>query len=311
MMPVERRNLVVVRAGDKSLHPGWLAGPEPRSWDIVVNYFGDDPDRFRGPDVTRIDGKGPKWPALQALFQQHPELIDRYDHIWLPDDDLATDTASINRLFALCARHRLEVAQPALSWDSYFGHLTTLRNRRFRMRFTNYVEVMAPCMTASVLRATLPLFNANLSGWGLDFIWPRHVSRADGAIAIIDDVTVRHTRPVGGPNYKLLREGGISPWDELRRFCAANGIEQAPRIVTHKAMLRNGRMLGVEGRERLFAVLSILGLAGAPISSPERRRMLRRMAGMFYKNMLKIPDQVSETPLARGLRPTTFRARAT
>lgn len=311
MTAVSRRNLVVVRAGDKSLHPAWLAGPEPRNWDIVVNYFGDDPHIFRTPEVVRIDGKGPKWPALQALFMAHPDLVERYDHIWLPDDDLATDTASINRLFETCARHRLEVAQPALTWDSYFGHLTTLRNPLFRMRMTNYVEVMAPCMTAAVLRATLPLFNANLSGWGLDFIWPRHVSRPDGSIAIIDDITVTHTRPVGGPNYKLLREGGISPWDELRRFCAANGIESAPRILTHRAVMRSGRMLAVQGRERRFALMSVIGLAGAVLHSPERRRMLRRMAGMLYKSMMKIPDQVSETPLRAGLRPSGFRARAT
>jgi len=37
---MKRRNLVIVRAGNSSLHPEWLKGDGARNWDIVVNYFG-------------------------------------------------------------------------------------------------------------------------------------------------------------------------------------------------------------------------------------------------------------------------------
>ena len=74
---MSRKNLVVVRAGDNSLHPEWLDGSAERNWDLVVNYFGDDPDRYRTHDVVRIDGKGPKWPALQTLFLAHPPPCDK------------------------------------------------------------------------------------------------------------------------------------------------------------------------------------------------------------------------------------------
>jgi hypothetical protein len=57
-----RGNLVVVRAGDSSLHPTWLPASGHRNWDLLVSYIGDDPENFRVPAVTRIDGKGPKWP---------------------------------------------------------------------------------------------------------------------------------------------------------------------------------------------------------------------------------------------------------
>lgn len=83
-----RRNLVIVRAGDSSLHPTWLPPSGQRSWDLVVNYFGDDPHRHRAPDLQRIDGKGPKWRGLHRLFTAHPQLLERYEYIWLPDDDL-------------------------------------------------------------------------------------------------------------------------------------------------------------------------------------------------------------------------------
>jgi hypothetical protein len=76
-----RRNLVIVRAGDSSLHPTWLPASGQRNWDLVVSYFGDDPQKFRIPDVTRIDGKGPKWIGLHKLLTENIDLVRQYDYI--------------------------------------------------------------------------------------------------------------------------------------------------------------------------------------------------------------------------------------
>ncbi|MRH89383.1 DUF707 domain-containing protein [Nocardia sp. SYP-A9097] len=225
-MPTEpvRRNLVVLRAGDSSLHEQWLAGPQPRNWDFVVSYFGDDPMRYRTGDVTRLDRKGPKWPALQhVLTVDLAEVIDRYDYVWLPDDDLATDTAAINELFDRTARYRLSLAQPALTEDSFFTHEITLVDRRFELRYTNFVEIMAPCFSRDFLTRCLPTFGKSQTGWGLDFHWPRFAPHT-GALAIIDAVTVRHTRPVGGPNLTAARAAGVDPVLEYRDYLLEHEI---------------------------------------------------------------------------------------
>jgi hypothetical protein len=82
------RNLVVVRAGDGSLHQGWLNGSERPDFDLIVSYFGDDPDAFRTPDENRVDQKGGYWDGVYKLFGKHPELVDRYEYFLLADDDL-------------------------------------------------------------------------------------------------------------------------------------------------------------------------------------------------------------------------------
>jgi choline dehydrogenase-like flavoprotein len=299
LMEMRRKNLVIVRAGDTSLHPQWLQGDAARSWDLVVNYYGDDPARYIEADVTRIDSKGPKWPALHALLEENPRYLLDYENIWLPDDDLLTTKAEINALFEMFGRHGLQVAQPALTWNSYFGHLTTLQSTALEIRFTNYVEVMAPCFSAPALRKALPWFNANLSGWGLDFIWAKVVDRPERQIAIIDAVTVQHTRPVGGPNYKMLRERGVSPWDELRSFCKANGIDEEPIIRTHRAVRRDGTVVDVMAQPRWFTMRMILGYLPALRHSPDARRMLRRLAGMAWKGLYNVPDRVAEMPMVR------------
>jgi len=207
------KNLVVVRAGDQSLHPEWLGDPATRQWDIIVNYYGDDPNCFRDQGQQRIDSKGPKWPALHALVHDHAAQIDAYDYLWFPDDDLASDQASINRLFEICHQHDLELAQPSLTFDSIIGHPITATNKAFLLRYTSFVEIMAPCFSRSFFQRCRASFNTNLSGYGLDFLWPTWAS-AKTKVAIIDAIAVKHTR-ARGSQYHALNEKGITPEQEL------------------------------------------------------------------------------------------------
>jgi hypothetical protein len=80
-----------------------------------------------------------------------------------------------------------------LTLDSIAGHIVTLTNRSFKLRFTNFVEIMAPCFSRNFLKRCAPSFGANLSGWGLDYLWPTW-AESPSKVAIIDSVAVRHTR---------------------------------------------------------------------------------------------------------------------
>lgn len=221
---MKRHNLVIVRAGDDSLHPCWLRGSTERSWDLIVSYFGDDPDRFREPDSIRIDGKGPKWPALQTLLQSQSNLLSRYDYIWLPDDDIDCNADDINRLFAAARKHSLLLCQPALTLRSYFHWVVTLQHPFARLRYTNFVEIMVPCFDRKFLTRLIPTMGENLSGWGLDFLWPRMTGGEPNRIAIIDTVAVTHTRPIGSANYSFLKVRGITAQDEMIALLRAHGI---------------------------------------------------------------------------------------
>lgn len=217
-----RRNLVIVRAGDASLHPAWLKAE--RSWDIIVNYFGDDLDLYRQNDVRRIDSKGPKWPALYELMSTLHTELNNYDYIWFPDDDLACSPEAIDQFFALCSQFKLDLAQPALTHDSHIGVHITVANRSFLLRYTNFIEIMAPCFSRAFLDRCWQSFNTSLSGWGLDFVWPRRVEDPR-KVAIIDAVQIKHTRPMGGPNYNLLTQQGVDPNEELHALLANEGIK--------------------------------------------------------------------------------------
>ncbi len=244
-----RRNLVIVRAGDHSLHPRWLEDGARRSWDLLVSYFGDDPEKYRRDDVIRIDGKGPKWPALRALIEAEWDLVSRYDYIWLPDDDIACRGRDIDRLFRLAAEYRLCLSQPSLTLDSYFSWLVTLRNPLLRLRFVNFVEIMVPCFRRDFLERSLPAMSNNLSGWGLDHLWPTMLGPRE--MAIFDAVAVTHTRPIGGANYSFLRDRGIAAYQERDEFkqlyALGDTIIRTEAVVTAGGIeLRHGSRLMAE-----------------------------------------------------------------
>ncbi|TCT25165.1 DUF707 domain-containing protein [Thermomonas haemolytica] len=225
----QRRNLVIVRAGDNSVHPGWLAG-SARDFDLFVSYFGNQPGRYAEQAEYHEDRKGMKWPVLGELLQAHPELVERYDYFWLPDDDLVADTATIDRMFAFARAYQLALAQPALTRNSYYTWPLLLQDARYQLRYTRFVEVMAPMFDRDALRTCLPTFTESTSGWGLDSVWPRLLAdRGEQAMAIIDATAVYHSRPVGGG--ELYKSTGFkAALADEDRVMAKYGLDRRARV---------------------------------------------------------------------------------
>src|SRR6202167_4415659 len=134
--------LVILRAGDYSLHPNWLTGL--KDWDLAISYYGSNLHKTF-PEASYMHRfRGGKWDGLYDFFNSRPEILSKYDYFWLPDDDIDTNTDTINRLFSRTERYNLELAQPSLTTDSYFSNLLTVRCRWFLVRYTSFVEIMAP-----------------------------------------------------------------------------------------------------------------------------------------------------------------------
>lgn len=254
-----RKYLVVLRCGDQSLHPNWVSGP--RGFDLAVSYFGGDAER-PFPEAAFVHRyKGGKWDGLADFFRSFPELLGQYDYFWLPDDDILTDAAAIDRLFAAVAAARLELAQPSLTPESYLSHLLTLTNPAFDYRLVNFVELMAPVLSPRLLAKVLPLFGCSRSGFGIDYVWQRFTAAPERDVAIIDSVAVTHTRAVGGALHRMIRDAGhLSPQQEEELFLAPYGAINRTRV-TFGGKLRHG--LFIRGRH-LASTIEMLGWAARP-----------------------------------------------
>jgi hypothetical protein len=238
----KRANLIILRAGDNSLHQTWLAGECDRNWDLLISYFGEHPERSCTTGIMTSLDKGPKWPVLKKLIKKHSAYIFSYEYICFPDDDLLWNKQDINQFFDITRRFNLTLTQPSLTLDSFASHQITLHNPNYLIRLTNYVEVMAPCFERQALRRCAESFDETLSGWGLEFLWSKLLDSNMKRFGIIDAVQMRHTRPLGGPLYNILKKKGLSPGMEEQELFRRHDIQRY-LIETVGAIDLNGQLL--------------------------------------------------------------------
>ncbi len=250
--------LALFRAGPSSLHPHAVQRLEQQNFDYALSWYGDAPPVHAQGAAFVHHVKGAKWPGLEATLMAHWDQIQKYRYVWFPDDDLLCVPEQVSRFFTICEELRLELAQPALTPDSYFAHPVTLQHSAFQLRFTNFVEIMAPVLAIDLLSRVFHTLRNQISGFGLDALWPRFTRL--GRVAIIDDTPVRHTRPCGGPVYRFNEEAGLAPIHEDWLVSAASFIETAPDFhINFGGLLQSGDALCIgEEKAEINRVLGAL-----------------------------------------------------
>jgi hypothetical protein len=241
-MNTTHKNLVIGVVGDESAHSTWLDDPGLRNFDLCLVYFGNDVGRYSDQADYYFQRKGIKFRMLFDLAQEElGEIVSHYDHIWIPDDDIAATTRKINQLFRLAVKYKLQVSQPAIGKGDV--SFESLRHQpKFVLRYTRYVEIMCPLFTSEAFSQSLPTFQENHSGWGIDWVWSW--TRPQHEVGVIDAVSVHHTRPLnsGGVHHRL-RALGINPGRE----CRAIRSKYAIRNKRHRKGLVRGtaRLQGI------------------------------------------------------------------
>lgn len=208
---MRRANLVIVRAGDASLHPQWLTS-QNRTWDLVVLYAGDYPERYRDQYDELHRHSGSKWMAIADFLAARREIVQQYEYVWFPDDDLLTTGRNIDSFFELVKVFGFSLAQPAFTQYSFHAWEITLQEPTLAARVTNFVEIAAPCFEVATLEVFAPVFGENTSGYGYEWVWS-HLADRNGELrrGIVDRTPVYRTRPVG-----FIPGGRADPAEEER-----------------------------------------------------------------------------------------------
>jgi len=216
---IDRSNLVIVCAGDESLHVRYIGSQ--RSYDLCVIYFGGQKDRYRDHCEHYLASSGSQTRLLHLLFEQKPELLDRYTQFWLPDDDLETNTEDVNRLFELFGESDFAIAQPSLAPDSD-ASLSMLTCKGLGSCEINFVEIMCPLFTRQSLKLSIQYLAESVTGWGVDELWSVHALERGEKLGIFDQVQIGHYRPVGSAGwYQTLK---IEPRQELKELKQRHGL---------------------------------------------------------------------------------------
>lgn len=186
---------VISAVGSKSLHRQWIEDRAMVGFDLHLIVYDGSIETFRNDTEYICHMEGQKLWLTYKYLNLHPEYIDKYDFFFIPDDDIIMDARNIMQFFECMEKYNLKIAQPSLRC-SYFTWGHVLRDNCCSLRYTNFVEMMVPCFSREALKNVLFTFNENSTGWGTETHWPLLIKTNNKDMAIIDEVSVLHTRPI-------------------------------------------------------------------------------------------------------------------
>ena len=232
-----RRNLVVLRANEQSLHMSWARDIQDRdrSWDLCISYYGRletfPPEDFS--EFACLQNRQRKFVSLKELMHD-ASILWNYDYIMFPDDDLQMKWSDLNIIFDICSEFQLQLAQPSLDPASVINYKNSKQKPGFLLRFVTMVEVMAPIFSSKALRQCIHTFDLNQSGYGIDYAWTKLVDGPLTKIAVIDRVAIQHTRPTGNRyDLKAAIEEGYETSDKFG-FLDQYTMRELGGILAHK-----------------------------------------------------------------------------
>jgi len=213
---VKGRYLIIVVAGDSSLHRVWADDPR---FDLCVMYFGNSKSHFKQlkrESTYAIAMKGMKWQLIRNALKSIP--WKNYEYIWLPDDDIQMEPNKVFKMFQLAHLYDIRLGQPALhNFGLHYPYHAV--NKHWAVHFTNFVEIMVPFLRVDIMEYLFPLFDKDEveSGYGLDSLWPQ-LSR-NMRLGVIDATPCNHTggRIMGGRANSFYSKLKVDPFTEQWR----------------------------------------------------------------------------------------------
>jgi hypothetical protein len=119
-----------------------------------------------------------------------PDLLERYEAIFILDDDLSFSASAISRLFEIRTKYDLWLIQPAFDPRGKISHPITRIHPTTFFRYTNFVEVTCPLFRKDKLDYFMQVYDPSLVGWGINW-WYMDVLGPDlnGKVAVVDAIT--------------------------------------------------------------------------------------------------------------------------
>jgi hypothetical protein len=198
-----------------------------------ISYYGSSgaPQLVANEEITwSQDGGRSKFNGLYSCIKKMPRLLDKYDYIAIPDDDLICSKDDWNTAFFIAEKFGLGACQLSVLPRTYYSHDITLRRRGLLLRFVSVLEPMALIIRMDVFRKLLPAFELPDNLWAIDYILASLLIDQPTSAAILDIVSVSHTRAVlTGPVYESNNGSSKSPQEICDAFMKRHGYRYYDR----------------------------------------------------------------------------------
>lgn len=229
----KKKNLVIVCAGDNSLH---MKFPFPNNnFDLMVIYYGNDEskkDLYSKHCDFFIQSKGYKFELARNILLKQLQIklnfqFSDYSYIWFPDDDLEfVDSNGIFAMFEVAEKIQADIFQPALineGIDKFW--IATKHVENTFVRRTNVVELMAWGFKGKIFTdcffPCLQVFDYMKAGWGIESVLTKFIEsliQKPPRVFVLDCVQINHAKPLDDSS-KLHERGKFECHYTLQHVC--------------------------------------------------------------------------------------------
>ncbi len=204
------KNLLFSSVGDyTTFYKRWCNNN--RNYDIYLCYYGDDIKNNKYLEYSDIykQRKGSKFKNFYYYWLNDLKIRE-YDYYFIVDDDITIDTDDINKLFDYIKKYDLWICQPSfesleVNSNSLINHKITENIPNTILRFTNFIEVNSMCFSKYSIQKCMEIYNDNLVGWGIDWLFIWYLGKDEqNKYAIIDDIQCINPKIREGCNIKEI-----------------------------------------------------------------------------------------------------------
>jgi hypothetical protein len=169
------KNLVFTSAGDNTKFDKLWTGSN-QNYDVMAVYYGKNQKKFNQYE-SKVDyimqRKGSKFQNFHYVYNNHRDIIDKYDRFFILDDDIIFDVKDINEMFRLSKKNNFWICGPTFKniKECKISHDITISKPGNLFRYTNFIEVNVPLFNKYALNKLMKYYDPILIGWGIDFLY--------------------------------------------------------------------------------------------------------------------------------------------
>ena len=138
---------------------------------------------------------GYKWKLIKNNVP--PDLGNKYNYIFLWDDDIGIENFSVLNFLNILNRNNLDCAQPALTPQSYYTYNLTLQDKKSRIgRRTDFVEIMVPVIKGTKWFKFWNMIEKDYNPWGFGYDYYMLSRCQFFRLGIIDSEAITHLKEI-------------------------------------------------------------------------------------------------------------------
>lgn len=188
---------------------------EQYSFDIVCNYYGNNPNKYEEIKKVAIHSAQYKLSKFQSLKKIYQYVL-KYEYVFVFDDDAKIMQGDLSKIPKIMKEYNVDMASTAHDSRgklSHKIHIPHIGDHVFR--YVNFIELNFPVFNNRFLTEFINAYDGILCGWGIDYWYSQFGDNQKNKI-ILDDIIIYNPKHSPKINRLMPKKDRQYQWIEYK-----------------------------------------------------------------------------------------------